>query len=252
MQTIRYILAGLVLFLATLHTSAGTTDASRAESLYAEGRYSEALQAYRKLSAQGQGAELYYNIANCYFRLDSIPQALLWYERAYLLSPGDGDIRHNLQYARTKTIDKIVPEEEIFFVRWYRSTLNLMSVEGWTITGILFFALSLAAICMYFFLSQVRLRKLGFYGCIILLVMVLLSNLFAWQVQDRQLHRNRAIVFQPSVSCMSSPNQAGKELYLLHEGTTVSIIDSSVRNWYQIRLSDGKQGWIPAVAVEVI
>lgn len=248
----------LLLFLATLGVTSPSYAADHgatskhAEQLYADGQFEEALDIYKRMAKHGEGAELYYNMANCYFRLDSIPQALLWYERAYMLNPGDGDIRYNLQYARSKTIDKIVPEEDIFFVRWYKSLLNTFSAEGWTKAGILFFALALAALCMFFFLEDIRLRKTGFYGSLITVVFVLLSNLFAWQQVDRRENHDRAIVFDSSVSCKSSPNQAGKELFLLHEGTTVSIIDRSVKNWLQVRLPDGKQGWIASSSVEVI
>lgn len=231
---------------------ANQKDFTTAEKLYDEGQYDKALTIYQSLQKKGESAELFYNMANCYFRMDSIPQALLWYERAYLLNPGDGDIRHNLQYARTKTIDKIIPEEELFFTRWYKSLLNTLSVQGWTIAGIVFFALCLSALCMFFFLSDVRLRKLGFYGAFVLFALVLLSNLFAYQQQDRQLNHDRGIIFVNSVSGKSSPNKAGKELFLLHEGTTVHIIDASVKDWLQIRLPDGKQGWIPVHALQVI
>jgi len=252
MKNVRYILAIISIFMAFTNTHAEVIYASPAEKLYAEGKYEQALTIYKQLAKQGEGAELYYNMGNCYFRLDSIPQALLWYERAYLLSPGDNDIRYNLQYARTKTTDKLVPEEEIFFVRWYRSLLNSMSADGWTIAGIVFFALSLAALCMFFFLSGVNMRKLGFYGAILMFVFVLLSNLFAFQSKDRQIHHDRAIVFDTAISGKSSPDQAGKELFLLHEGTAVQIIDTTVKNWLQVRLPDGKQGWIPTSSVEVI
>ena len=224
----------------------------KAETLYENGQYQEALDAYFKVTQKGQSANLYYNIGNCYFRMDSIPQALLWYERAYLLDPSDADIRYNLNYARSKTIDKIVPEEDLFFVRWYRGLLNQLSVQGWTIAGILLFALSLISLCAYIFLNEVRLRKIGFYSAIVLFVRVILSNVFAWQQRSLQFDHNRGIIFSSSVSCKSSPNEAGKELYLLHEGTSVSIIDRSVRNWLEIRLSDGKQGWIPASSIEII
>ena len=84
---------------------------------------------------QGASAELYYNLGNAYYRTENITRAVLNYERALLLSPGDADIRFNLQLARSKTIDKIVPESEMFFVTWYRSLVNLMSVDGWGRVG---------------------------------------------------------------------------------------------------------------------
>lgn len=251
-KTLRYFFATVVLVLAFPFNISAVSGAEKAEKLYASGKYEEALQFFLNMTKQGEGADLYYNIGNCYFRLDSIPQALLWYERAYLLNPSDSDIRYNLQYARTKTIDRLVPEEDIFIVNWYRALQNAMSAEGWTITGIVFFALSLAALCMFFFLSNLWGRKLGFFGAILLFFLMIFSNLFAWQQKNRQFNHDRAIVFDSSISGKSSPDKAGKELFLLHEGTSVTIIDSTVKNWLQVRLPDGKQGWIPTSSVEII
>lgn len=257
MKQIKYILLAIVAFVVSstqllAAPSSAEAKAKQAEQHYAEGQFEIALDLYKQIVATGESAEIYYNMGNCYYRLDSIPQALLWYERAYLLNPGDPDIRHNLLYTRTKTIDKLVPEEEIFFVRWYRSLLNTFSAEGWTVAGIICFILTLSALCMFFFLSSLALRKLGFYGAIIMFVMVLLSNLFAWQQQDRRQNHDRAIIFETAISGKSSPNRAGKELFLLHEGTCVQIIDRTVRNWYQVQLPDGKRGWIPSNSVETI
>ena len=102
-----------------------------ADALYEKERYREAADAYESvLKEQGVAAEVYYNLGNCYYKLDVIPLAVLNYERAILLDPGDADIRANLALARGKTIDKVVPPSEMFFVTWYRSLVNLMSVDA--------------------------------------------------------------------------------------------------------------------------
>lgn len=253
MKYLKYICYILLFGVNSLNASATNTDKQhQAEEYYASGHNDEALNIYLSLSKQGMNADLYYNLANCYYRMDSIPQSLLWYERAYMLNPGDPDIRYNLQYARTKTIDKIVPEEDIFFFRWYKSIINMFSADNWTIAGIVLFALCLTSLCIYFFVSDIRLRKTGFYGACILFIMILCANLFAWQQSESMKRHDRAIIFDSSISCKSSPNMAGKELFLLHEGTTVTIIDKSVTNWLQVRLPNGKEGWIPTSSVEVI
>lgn len=224
----------------------------KADKAYSLEQYEAAVKLYQDLVAEGESAEVYYNLGNCYYRLDEIAKAILWYERALLLSPGDSDIRFNLQMVRSKTVDKIVPEEEIFFSRWYHSLLNMMSVNGWVWMGIITFALMLLGVLLYLFGQAMPLRKCGFYGAIVMLILVVLCNVFALQQRSRQHNRTGAVVMEPSVVVKSTPADAGTDLFLLHTGTSMTIIDNSMQDWYQIRLSDGKEGWIPTKAIEVI
>ena len=108
-----------------------------ADDAYTKGNYQQAIADYKELLKRGTSASLYYNLGNAYFRSDSLTQAILAYERASLLSPGDDDIRFNLQFARSKTIDKITPQSEMFFVTWYRALVNLAGVDSWaTLSGV--------------------------------------------------------------------------------------------------------------------
>ena len=241
---------------ALFAVSANALDVSavkeKADKAYSIEQYEAAAKLYQDLVAEGESPEVYYNLANCYYRLDEIAKAILWYERALLLSPGDSDIRFNLQMARSKTVDKIVPEEEIFFSRWYHSLLNTMSVNGWVWMGIITFALMLLGVMLYLFGQMMTLRKCGFYGAVGMFVLVVLCNVFALQQRSRQQNRTGAVVMEPSVVVKSTPAAAGTDLFLLHTGTSMTIIDNSMQDWYQIRLSDGKEGWIPTKAIEVI
>ena len=116
-----------LLSLATFATP--TKDA--ADEAYKRGHYQQAIADYDSLIKVQPTAELYYNLGNAHFRTDNITQAILAYERALQLKPGDNDIRFNLEFARSKTIDKITPESELFFFSWYRSLIRLTSVDGW-------------------------------------------------------------------------------------------------------------------------
>ena len=202
----------LVLLFVSISLSASTVTRQQADSAYAQEHYQQAISDYETLLKQGVSAELYYNLGNAYYRTDQMPKAVLNYERALLLSPGDADIRFNLQMARSKTIDKITPESEMFFVTWYRSLVNLMSVDAWARTALIALAIAIILALAYLFSDRIWLRKVGFFGALLLVVVFL----------------------------------------LLHEGTRVTITDNSMKDWKEIRVDDGKEGWIETNKIEII
>ena len=250
----RYVIMLAIISLASSFSPLTSKAASKAaaDSAYVNGNYQEAIKGYESLLKQGASAELYFNLGNAYYRTENITRAVLNYERALLLSPGDGDIRFNLQIARSKTIDKIVPESEMFFVTWYRSLVNMMSVDGWGRMALISLAIVIVLFLVYLFSARVWVQKLGFFGGIVLLLLFVLSHFFAWQQRQQLLYRQGAIVVTPSVAVKSSPAQNGTDLFILHEGTKVVIADSSMKNWREIRLADGKKGWIESKKIEVI
>ena len=243
----------LILAIASLlPLAASAASKAEADSAYAHGNYQEAIKGYESLLKQGASAEIYYNLGNAYYRTENITRAVLNYERALLLSPGDGDIRFNLQIARSKTIDKIVPESEMFFVTWYRSLVNIMSVDGWGRMALVSLALVIVLFLVYLFSARVWMQKVGFFGGGALLVVFALSNIFAWQQSQNLLYRKGAIVVAPSVTVKSTPAQNGTDLFILHEGTKVVITDGSMKDWREIRLADGKKGWLESKKIELI
>ncbi|MBQ4386043.1 MAG: BatD family protein [Prevotella sp.] len=225
---------------------------AEADSAYAKEQYQQAARDYEALLRQGVSAELYYNLGNCYYRMDQITQAVLSYERALLLSPGDRDIRFNLQMARSKTIDKITPESEMFFVTWYRSLVNLQSVDAWARLALIALVVAIVLALVYLFSDRIWLRKVGFFGGIALLLVFVLSNLFAWQQKRGLDHRTGAVIVRSAVNVKSTPSQNGTDLFILHEGTRVTITDDSMRGWKQVRVADGKEGWLETKEIEVI
>jgi tetratricopeptide (TPR) repeat protein len=233
-------------------TPASAVTKAEADSAYVRGQYQQAISDYESLLKQGSSAELYYNLGNAYYRTENIPQAVLNYERALLLSPGDRDIRFNLQIARSKTFDKIVPESEMFFITWYRAMVNMMSVDGWARTALFALGLTIILFLVYLFADRLWLRKAGFFGGVALLIIFAMSNLFAWQQKQDLINRKGAIIFAPSVTVKSTPAANGTDLFILHEGTKVVIIDGSMKDWKEIRLADGKEGWIESKQIRII
>ena len=171
---------------------------------------------------------------------------------ALLLNPGDNDIRFNLKLANTKTVDKITPVSEIFFVTWFRSLSNVMSEHGWSVLGILTFLLALCMLALYIFARKISLKKLGFILAIISIIVCAFANIFASMQKAELLNRDHAIVMAASVTVRSTPNESGTELFILHEGTKIQIKDNTMKEWKEIRLEDGNEGWIQTSAIEVI
>ena len=222
------------------------------DSAYVRQQYQQAIADYEALLKKGVSADVYYNLGNAYYRTDNITRAVINYERALLLSPGDPDIRVNLQLARSKTIDKIIPESEMFFVTWYRSLVNIMSVDGWATMSLVSLAIAIILALCYLFSGRVWMQKTGFFGAFAMIVIFGLSNLFAWQQKDQLVNRTGAIVISPAAAVKSTPANGGTDLFIIHEGTKVEITDSSMKEWKEVRIADGKEGWIKASMIEMI
>ena len=246
-----FVVISLTSYLLPLTSNAAVTKA-QADSAYQQEQYQQAAQIYEQLLKQGESADIYYNLGNAYYRMDDITHAVLAYERALLLSPGDADVRFNLQMARSKTIDKIVPESEMFFVTWYRALVHLMSVDAWGRMAIVSLLCALLLVLVYLFAQRIWLRKVGFFGGVLLLVVFLAANVFGFQQQRSLHHRTGAIIMRSAVSVKSTPSQNGTDLFILHEGTRVNIIDDTMRGWREIRVADGKSGWVELKEIEII
>ena len=129
------------------------------DSAYVKNDYASAIQIYEALLKEGEAAEVYYNLGNSYYKAGDIAKAILNYERALLIQPGNADIRANLEIARAKTIDKVIPVPEVFFVSWTKSLINCLSVDAWAKVGVVCFFLLLASLYFFFFSKQIVWKK---------------------------------------------------------------------------------------------
>lgn len=224
-----------------------------ADSAYAHEDFIQAARLYQQLlDSCGSSAQLYYNLGNCYYRQDSIARAILCYERARLLDPTDDDIRFNLEMARAKTVDRVMPASEMFFVSLFHRLVLSLSLHTWTWIGLLSFLLMLCAIAAYFFLPMVTGKKVGFTVAIVALLVCVFANVAAYLQLHQLENRTNAVIMSSSVVVKSTPSQSGTDLFILHDGTRVEIEDNTMKEWVEIRMSDGKEGWIQRSDIEVI
>lgn len=243
----------LILLLGIAQFINAAVTKEEADQAYQASDFAAAIEKYEAiLNTEGESADVYYNLGNSYYKEKNIAKAVLNYERALLLNPGDADIRFNLEMARSKTVDQITPVSEVFIVTWMNSLINVMSEKEWGVVGILSFWLMLVSLIVYIFGRRILYKKIGFTGVVVFLLIAIGANIFASSQKAELINRTGAIVMSPSLTVKSTPNESGTDLFVLHEGTKVYVEDDSMREWKEIRLEDGKKGWVQTSTIEII
>lgn len=224
----------------------------RANQFYQEAVYDSALFTYQQLLQSGfESADLYYNIGNTYFKLRQTPRAILYYEKAKKIHPNDEDIQHNLDLANTMIVDKIEPLPLLFYKVWWNNFYGLFSANAWAWISILLVFMTLIFTFLFLTSNSVQIRKTGFFaGLLFLLAAIGALGLSSQKFYYTQ-KVNEAIIFAPTITVKSSPSFNSVDLFVIHEGTKVSLIDKT-GEWTKIRIANGSVGWLPADAYEGI
>ena len=220
---------------------------------YSAGQWSDAEADWTAVAGLGiNSPELEYNLGNVYFKLADYARATLHYERALKLDPSYGDARFNLELTQGFIQDKIDSVPEFFLKQWSRKLSYSMSCDAWAVCFLLLLAIALG-LAVVFLLSRVSgARKASFFGGIAALVLSLCCLGFALSQKADRARNDSAIILKPVTSVKSSPgSETSKDLFVLHEGTKVRILDR-IGDWQNIELSDGRQGWLHASDMEVI
>lgn len=256
------IISYIILALTVAFPAAGATLTQEADSAYMRDDFAEATRLYLQIAeTEGTSSDLYYNLGNCYYRQKQPGKAILYYERALRLDPSNEDARANLEFVNTKITDE--PGDRGMFIS---NTVNgfacKVPANTWAGVAIASFVLFLGAIALYVFMSDVRLRKTGFFGAIILFIVCVLANIFASISTRYSTSHNIAVVIEPSTLLSTSPRapkDRSEEAVLLHEGTTVELLDSvSVKSdsvavkWYDVKVDNSTRAWIRGTDIERI
>lgn len=220
---------------------------------YTEGRWADAIADYTFISDAGmESAKLYCNTGNAYFKDGNVPKAILNYERALKLDPSYEDARFNLDLLNSGIQDRIDPVPELILAAWARKLCYITDSDNWAVMFIIFGAVCLALVLLFLLGSSVSARRTGFFAGIAALLLALMSlGCSVWQKKD-YMKADEAIIMRPVTSVKSSPSgEAAKDLFVLHEGTKVRILDN-IGTWCNIELADGRQGWMQAGDMEII
>lgn len=236
----------IFVLLAVMIRVAAVSDSlfREANVLYQQGNYEAALSLYMEIISSGwESPDLYYNMGNAAFRSNNIGKAILYYEKTLKLDPTHEDAVHNLEYVSQYRVDAFDQVPELFIRSWMVAVVKSLPERTWSILAILIFLLSLGSLILYLFSKSLALKKAGFYSALLGLLFFGVALASAVSQHRGIVHPKSAIILSPSVIVRSSPSDSGTELFILHEGTKVQVIEE-VTGWHNIRVVDGREGWI--------
>ncbi len=223
-----------------------------ANALYKEGAYVDAVKLYKEIEQKKQvSSELYYNLGNCYYKLNKVAPTIYNYEKALKLNPRNKDARNNLVFAKKMTLDRIEPLPKSVFQRFNESVLKKLSYDGWSIVSIIFSIIMSVFFLLFYFSSVSSKKKIFFITALTSLLMLIITIIITQYQYDKSKNDVEAIVFTEEVSVKNEPIKDGEETFVIHEGAKVKVLDT-VDNWKKIKLSDGKIGWMLTEHLKII
>lgn len=217
----------------------------KANKLYQEEKFEDALAIYKQIEEQKlQSDDLYYNMANTYYKLNQVASSVYYFEKSLLLNPTNDDAKHNLVFAKRMTLDNIEALPKTIGQRFSEGFIQKLSYNTWALIAVIFAFLFAVLFLMYHFSYSSSKKRLYFITSIISAVLVFVMMVFAYSNYNYVKSNKHAIVFAQQVSVKSEPRATADITFELHEGTKVKLLES-VPNWEKIKLADGKIGWIP-------
>lgn len=225
---------------------------TKANDAYSMGQYETALNDYIEIEKNGYHSyRLYYNMGNAWYKTGNMGKAILYYEKALKLNPAGEDALNNLQIAKLQTLDKIDVLPEFIVSTWIKDIRNLMSSNGWGYTAVGLFAVVCILLLLFKFAPTTGGRKLSFVLACVVFMFFIFAVLFAFSLRAKAKSEDNAVVMVPVSNVKSAPNSTGNNLFILHEGSKVEILEQAGK-WCRIEISDGRQGWLEEKDIEVI
>lgn len=228
------------------------TTIQQANSVYNEGLYDSAIILYNEvILAKMESPELYYNLGSAYFKNQNLPKAILYFEKAKKLNPTDEDITYNLNIANSLIVDKIEKVPELFYKHWWNYFYTLFNADTWTILSLSIWCVFIVFLGFFILSKSRRSKKLSFYLATLFFIAAIVSFGLASQKYYYTKENKEAIIFTPTITVKSSPTANSVDLFVIHEGTKVKIVDK-VDNWNKIKIQDGSIGWLSSKSMEMI
>jgi tetratricopeptide (TPR) repeat protein len=220
----------------------------KGNSLYEEGRYADALQAY--LAAEKEGAHwmLFYNSGNCYYKLNNFVKAKIYYLRARRLKPFDASILKNIDIVDKRFSDKIEARKPDFLSRVALRIETFISIN--VVSVVLLLSVIALNVFVFILLRKGRKRAVVYGVAFSLVIMLLIAGYHIYRT-GKQNQRSSAVIVKAGTELRSGPGENNTILFKVNPGLTVKIIEKS-RNWLQVSASSQVAGWLQEDRLERI
>ncbi len=241
MKNIILLLTGLLL-LGGIGAQAADNLFEQANQAYSRGEYRQAINLYQETAAeQGVSGSLLYNLANSYAAAGQVGRAVLNYERALRLAPGNSDIQANLEQVRK---DAGLYRDD---TPLYERLADLLEADQWLmLSGAAFLLLSILTLA-------VNLNKkipagparLMITGTLLLILITLPPALLRYQAW------NDGVVTGGDVKLLISPFPEAASSGTIKEGRLVRP-KKTHGSYVLVQDATGRKGWISEDSFERI
>ncbi len=248
----KFIFSILIFILSFSVFSQNNDLFEKATAAYNASEYEQAITYYSKILENGQhSANLYFNLGNAHYKLNEIAPSIYYYEKALLLKPGDSEILNNLGYAQNMTIDtvKTVPVNTLSEV--YSKIVSLFTFDQWAYLAIAFMILFVLLYIAFYTFSYASQKRISFIASILSIFLSIISVVFGFMAYTDYNNDQPAIIFVDEVRVKSEPNSKSQEVFRLHEGTKVQVLDE-LNSWKKIEIADGQTGWLDAQEIKLL
>lgn len=223
-----------------------------ANALYKNGKHKEAIKLYENITSKKLvSSELYFNLANCYYKLNNVAPAIYNYEKALQINPANQDAQNNLIFAKRLTLDRIEELPKTFLQNLNQNYISRLSVKSWAFISILSSVLTALFFLLYYYNNSSFIKRLYFIFSLFSIVTLFSSLFIAFHQHTKETNTIEAIVYTEEVSVKNEPTKNASESFIIHEGTKVYVLDA-VDNWNKIKLVDGKTGWLKKTSINLL
>ena len=242
----------LLVLLGLTGTAQNDSIFDQATVAYNEGSYEKCIELYKTILENGQhSAELYYNLGNSYYKLNDVANSIYFYEKALLLAPNDSEIQNNLGYAQQMTLDAIDVLPETGLSKIYKTVTGALTFDEWAYLSVVCMILFVLLYIVFYYAQFSTKKRWAFITSLVSLSVAVISIVVALiQYQDYKAY-NPAIIFADEVGIQAEPNTASDEVFVLHSGTKVRVLEE-LNDWKQIRIADGKTGWVTSKSLRLL